>query len=91
MTGLLGFDELNVVREGTCPLFISEGFWSGLMVAVDFYPSVITVAFFTISLYQHEFYLFLLSLCLAADTGINIALQVRENRIPQVLMTGVCI
>lgn len=75
MSGFLAFSELNVVRTGTCPLFLEESFWSGLLVALDFYPSVVTVAFFVVSLYEHEFYLFLLSLCLAGDTGVNIAMQ----------------
>jgi len=74
MSGFLALGELNCARAA-CPNFAAVDFWSGLLVALDYYPTYLTVAFYSISLYQHEFYLFLLSLCLTADTGVNIALQ----------------
>jgi hypothetical protein len=74
MSGFLALGELNCARAA-CPEFIPVDFWSGLLVALDFYPTYLSISFYAISLYQHEFYLFLLSLCLTADTGVNVALQ----------------
>lgn len=88
MSGLLQTNRLNVVVEGMCPDFVEADFWSGLLVALDYYPTYLTVAMYTLSLYQHELYLLLVSLALTADTGINIALQYIIKQAPAYMGCG---
>lgn len=74
MSGFLLIDNFNCMRSA-CPLFVEVTLVSGTMVVVDYYPIIITVVFFLFSLYQREFYLFLLGWAATMDLGLNTALQ----------------
>ena len=39
MSGFLALGELNCARAA-CPNFVAVDFWSGLLVALDYYPIV---------------------------------------------------
>lgn len=73
MAGFFALDQLNCVAAD-CPEFLWASWGSGFMIALDYYPTYLTVVMYSLSLYQHDLYLFLVSLSLSFDTGINIAL-----------------
>jgi hypothetical protein len=68
----------RIVSE--CPLYSDTtldpyGIMGPLMVALDFYPHLLTLTLYAITLYHNELYFLLLSICLTLDTFVSVGLQ----------------
>lgn len=74
MSGVFSLSNIECASED-CPLYISIYILSPLFIAADYFPLVITLAMFAITLYHYEIYFLMISIVLTLDWGINVALQ----------------
>lgn len=74
MSGLDEVVKIQCAIDTVCPLYISNE-WGAAMYALTFYPFLVTVSLFAMSIYINEFYLFAISIMLTVDKMINIALK----------------
>lgn len=70
MSGFLDILHIQDCVVANCPLFIKTDV-SPIFILGDFYPLVLTVGMYAISLFRFEFYLFLVSSALAVNLFVN--------------------
>jgi len=66
-----------------CPLFVDGFFLTYYFILVDYYPTILSIAMYAISIYHYELYFFLFGLCLSLDWGINTGLQYAFGQTPR--------
>lgn len=74
MSGFLNLYNIECASLD-CPLYVSVPIIGPLFIAADYFPLIITIAMFSVTLYHYELYFFLISLILTFDWGLNVALQ----------------
>ena len=74
MSDFSELEKLQCAVIGVCPLYI-EGFFGSVLYVLTFYPFIITMSLFAISLYINEFYLFAVSMILTFNSALNYLLR----------------
>jgi len=74
MSGFEGIDRLNGVYDRVCPEF-EVNWFSGFLVALDYYPLALWLGTFSISIYSNDLFLALLGVWLTLDWWVNKGLR----------------
>jgi hypothetical protein len=89
MSGILDLVRLECSVKDVCPLYVSGNGFGVAFVALDFYPIILTVVMYAITLYHSELYFFLMSAVLTIDWIVNLVIQLSASVDPRYEDCGV--